>query len=143
MLTRAGIDTNRWSGRDIAHHLTRDTVARNWTWPTTSDLHSPTGYLAWRLHQIDWTGPSPTEHAYTARKQRLREHAERAATRHRQHQMIASAEHRAAMLAQCRRALPTARSHTPVSPARHTEPTGMYSACITTSDKPHAEARLG
>lgn len=142
VLTRAGIDTTRWSGRDIAHHLTRDTVARNWTWPATGELHSPTGYLAWRLHRVDWTGPSPTEHAHTARKQRLREHAERAAACHRQRQTIASAEHRAAMLAQCRRTLRTARSHAPDSPPRHTEPTGTHSACITTSDKPHAGARL-
>ncbi|MGW3483886.1 replication protein [Rhodococcus indonesiensis] len=140
VLTRAGIDTTRWSGRDIAHHLTRDTIARNWTWPTTADLHSPTGYLTWRLRHIDWTRPSPTEDAHTARQERLRERADRAAARHRRHQTIAGAEHRAAMLDQCRRALRAARSPRPAPPPRQTEPTGTRSAGIRTSDKPHAES---
>ncbi|QSE72460.1 replication protein [Rhodococcus sp. PSBB049] len=142
VLTRAGIDTTRWSGRDIAHHLTRDTIARNWTWPTTADLYSPTGYLTWRLRHIDWTRPSPTEDAHTARQQRLRERAERAAARHRQHQTIAGAEHRAAMLDQCRRALRTAWPPRPAPPTRQTEPTGTHSAGIPTSDKPHVESGM-
>lgn len=61
LLLEAGIDTDRWTGVDIAHALNRDGSARGWTWPTADAMTSPLRLVAFRLSQLDWTGPSPTE----------------------------------------------------------------------------------
>lgn len=61
LLREAGIDTDRWTGIDIAAALTHDGTTRGWTWPTTDSMKSPLRLVTWRLTQLDWTGPSPTE----------------------------------------------------------------------------------
>ncbi|WP_157662877.1 hypothetical protein [Prescottella equi] len=61
LLREAGIDTDRWTGIDIAAALTLDGTTRGWAWPTTDSMRSPLRLVAWRLAQIDWSGPSPTE----------------------------------------------------------------------------------
>ncbi|MET4614119.1 hypothetical protein ABIC28_005132 [Rhodococcus sp. PvR044] len=70
LLVEAGIDTDRWTGVDIAQALTLDGIARGWTWPTTESMTSPLRLVAWRLRQLDWSGISPTE-----RKVADRQHA--------------------------------------------------------------------
>ncbi len=35
LLVAAGIDTDRWTGADVAQALNHDGTARGWTWPTT------------------------------------------------------------------------------------------------------------
>lgn len=64
------VDTDRWTGRDIARALSDDTQRRGWTWPRTGSLDSPIKFLHWRLARIDWTGPSPSERAAEAKRQR-------------------------------------------------------------------------
>ncbi len=61
LLLEAGIDTERWTGSDIAQSLNRDGAARGWTWPTTEAMTAPLRLVAYRLSQLDWTGPSLTE----------------------------------------------------------------------------------
>lgn len=61
LLVEIGIDTDRWTGIDIAAALTLDGTTRGWTWPTTASMKSPLRLVAWRLAQLDWSGPSPTE----------------------------------------------------------------------------------
>jgi len=61
LLVDAGIDTDRWTGIDIAQALNHDTATRGWTWPTTEAMTSPLRLVAHRLSRLDWTGPSPTE----------------------------------------------------------------------------------
>ncbi|MGW0022158.1 hypothetical protein ACWDUD_27925 [Rhodococcus sp. NPDC003382] len=61
LLVEAGIDTDRWTGIDIADALTLDGTKRGWTWPTTESMTSPLRLVAFRLSQIDWLGVSPTE----------------------------------------------------------------------------------
>ena len=61
LLVKAGINTERWTGIDIAQALTLDGITRGWTWPTTDSMTSPMGLVAYRLNQLDWSGPSPTE----------------------------------------------------------------------------------
>lgn len=61
LLVEAGIDTDRWTGIDIADALTLDGTRRGWTWPTTESMTSPLRLVAFRLSQIDWLGISPTE----------------------------------------------------------------------------------
>lgn len=95
-LSRHSIDTERWSGRDIARTLDQDTKSRGWTWPNASELNDPVRFLHWRLARIDWSGNSPTEVAIAAKKQRDEERraaAHKAAT---QNQHVASASARAA-----------------------------------------------
>jgi hypothetical protein len=98
-LIRHSIDTNRWSGRDIARTLTEDTKLRGWIWPNISDLKDPVRFLHWRLARIDWSVPSPTELAFAAKKQRdedRRTAANEAAARN---QRVASPSVREAALA--------------------------------------------
>lgn len=95
-LNRHSIDTERWSGRDIARTLDQDTKSRGWTWPNASELNDPVRFLHWRLARIDWSGNSPTEVAIAAKKRRDEERraaAHKAAT---QNQHVASASARAA-----------------------------------------------
>ncbi len=61
LLIDAGIDTDRWTGIDIAHTLNHDGTTRGWTWPTTETMTSPLQLVAYRLSRLDWSGPSPTE----------------------------------------------------------------------------------
>ncbi|WP_156665623.1 hypothetical protein, partial [Rhodococcus phenolicus] len=61
LLLEAGIDTDRWTGIDIAHALNHDGTARGWTWPTAEAMTAPLRLVAYRLSRIDWSGPSPTE----------------------------------------------------------------------------------
>jgi len=70
LLVAAGIDTTRWTGRDIATALNHDGAARGWTWPTLETMTSPLRLVAYRLSLLDWTEPSPTEqtlHGHTHR----------------------------------------------------------------------------
>jgi hypothetical protein len=59
VLERSGVDTTRWSGRDIARELTADTQSRGWVWP--SRIEHPAAFLHFRLGGIDWTRPTPAE----------------------------------------------------------------------------------
>lgn len=68
LLVEAGIDTDRWTGVDIAQALTLDGIARGWTWPTADAMTSPLRLVAWRLRQLDWSGISPTEHKVAGRQ---------------------------------------------------------------------------
>ncbi|MDC3729080.1 MULTISPECIES: hypothetical protein [unclassified Rhodococcus (in: high G+C Gram-positive bacteria)] len=61
LLLDAGIDTDRWTGIDIAHALNHDGTTRGWTWPTAHAMTSPLRMVAFRLSRLDWSGPSPTE----------------------------------------------------------------------------------
>ncbi len=58
-LQQTGIDTTRWTGRDIARQLTTDTQQRGWAWP--NHIARPSAFLRWRMTQLDWTVISPTE----------------------------------------------------------------------------------
>ncbi|EME19381.1 replication initiator protein [Rhodococcus triatomae BKS 15-14] len=69
MLAELGIDTDRWTGIDIAQALTHDGITRGWTWPRTESMTSPLRLVAFRLGQLDWSDTSPTE-----RKVRGRQH---------------------------------------------------------------------
>jgi hypothetical protein len=59
VLERSGVDTTRWSGRDISLELTEDTQNRGWVWP--SRIRHPAAFLQYRLVGIDWTKPTPAE----------------------------------------------------------------------------------
>ncbi|QII03853.1 hypothetical protein BH92_27750 (plasmid) [Rhodococcoides fascians A21d2] len=61
LLVDAGIDTERWSGIDIAATLTHDGISKGWTWPSVAEMTSPLRLVAYRLSLIDWSRPSPTE----------------------------------------------------------------------------------
>ncbi|GAF46916.1 hypothetical protein RW1_035_00600 [Rhodococcus wratislaviensis NBRC 100605] len=98
-LADAGVDENRWRGRDIAAELTRDTQQRGWTWPT--HIERPIGFLRWRLAHIDWTRPSPTEIAQKAAQEARQRIIDRDARLRRRDALVASAEHRQ----RCRQAL--------------------------------------
>lgn len=69
------IDTERWSGRDIARALSEDTKRRGWNWPAVGDLRDPVSYLRRRIARLDWTGPSYSE---LAKAEKARRDAERA-----------------------------------------------------------------
>lgn len=93
VLDRAGIDTTRWTGHDIAAELNRDTRERGWVWP--SEIRRPLELLRWRLQQLDWTQPSPTEQAKHAADQARARLSVRDERRRQQAQTpTASAEHR-------------------------------------------------
>lgn len=103
VIERSGIDTTRWTGRDIAQALTADTVSRGELWPNA--VRSPIGYLTWRLSRLDWSGPSPSEQRATeaARSAQLR--AARDAERERARRATASPERRKAFMEQIRATL--------------------------------------
>lgn len=61
LLVGAGIDTDRWTGSDIANALNRDGNSRGWTWPAAISITSPIGLVAFRLSRLDWSEASPTE----------------------------------------------------------------------------------
>ena len=68
LLVDAGIDTDRWTGIDIAHALNHDGTTRGWAWPTANAMTAPLRLVAFRLSRIDWSGPSPTEQKTHDRK---------------------------------------------------------------------------
>lgn len=76
-LQQSGIDTTRWTGRDISRRLTTDTQQRGWIWP--SDIAQPAAFLRWRLAQLDWTVISATERRLEHDRLRRTEQAERRA----------------------------------------------------------------
>lgn len=111
VLAAAGIDTDRWTGPEIAQALNLDAQDRGWVWPTAEAMTSPIGLLAWRLAQLDWTGPSLTERIVAGRQadgETAASTAYRLVTTHRAAEAAedttqarpASAEHRQAMRAQ-------------------------------------------
>ena len=61
LLVEAGIDTTRWTGADIAQVLNHDGATRGWMWPAAEAMTSPLRLVAFRLSQLDWSGPSLTE----------------------------------------------------------------------------------
>lgn len=78
LLVDAGIDTDRWTGIDIAQALNHDGTTRGWTWPTADTMRSPLRLVAYRLSHLDWTDPSPTERKIHARQQHSETTAEAA-----------------------------------------------------------------
>ena len=109
VLVRTGIDTTRWTGRDIADALTRDTQTRGWTWPDAKSwrtggysVQNPVRYAHMRLSRIDFTGPSPSQQRARIDAQRRAEQAARATEAAEARSRAASAEHRAAMRANWR-----------------------------------------
>ncbi|MFE5703220.1 hypothetical protein [Rhodococcus koreensis] len=118
VLVRTGIDTTRWTGRDIADALTRDTQSRGWTWPDAKSwntggysVQNPVQYAHMRLSHIDFTAPSPSEQRARIDAQRRAEQAARATAVAAARSRAASAEHRSAMRANWR-TLATATSST-------------------------------
>lgn len=103
VIDRAGIDTTRWTGRDIAQALTADTVSRGELWPDT--VRSPIGYLTWRLSRIDWSGLSPSEQRAAEAAHSAQRRAQRDAERERSRRAAASPEHRKALMEQIRATL--------------------------------------
>ncbi|WP_144377017.1 hypothetical protein [Rhodococcus pyridinivorans] len=101
LLLDAGIDTDRWTGIDIAHALNHDGMARGWTWPTAEAMTAPLRLVAFRLSRIDWSGPSPTELQVHGRQQ----HGE----------TTAEAAHRLAKAYRCARAVTSATQKLPAS----------------------------
>ncbi len=67
------VDVTRWTGRDIARALSEDTKRRGWIWPDAGTLHNPIAFLRWRLARIDWSGPSYSEQALSAKTHRDQE----------------------------------------------------------------------
>lgn len=92
----AGIDPTRWTGRDIAQALSRHTADNGQMWPTASEIKSPAAFLRFKLSQLDWTGPSPSEKRAQADEFRRREIAERQAELARRDAAQASSATRAA-----------------------------------------------
>lgn len=105
VLDRAGIDTTRWTGRDIARELTTDTQTRGWVWPT--HITRPTAFLRWRLAHIDWSQPSPTERARENDRTRLAEQATRRRETREQDSHVAHAHTRADIMKYLREHLST------------------------------------
>ncbi len=102
LLRDVKIDTTRWTGRDIALTLSRDTADRGWIWPTRSSLSSPLGYLKRRLDGIDWTGESPSEQRKAADLARKREQQLLENSHVHRTKMAAGPDHRAKILASIR-----------------------------------------
>lgn len=69
-LRACSIDTERWSGRDIARALSDDTKLRGWIWPEVGTLSNPIRFLRWRLARMDWSGPSFSEQAMAVKLRR-------------------------------------------------------------------------
>ena len=103
VIERSGINTTRWTGRDIAQALTADTVSRGELWPNA--VRSPIGYLTWRLSRLDWSGPSPSEQRATEAARSAQRRAERDAERERARRATASPERRKAFMEQIRATL--------------------------------------
>ncbi|MGH7961442.1 MAG: replication protein, partial [Candidatus Binatia bacterium] len=111
LLRDVEIDTTRWTGRDIAQTLSRDTADRGWIWPTRSSLISPLAYLRRRLDGIDWTGESPSEQRKSADLARKREQELLENSHVQRTKMAANPEHRAKILASIRAHLTCKQQH--------------------------------
>lgn len=61
VLTRAGIDPQRWTALDIKAMLDADAQRRGWIWPAV--IEKPAAFLRQRLRGLSFTGPSPSERA--------------------------------------------------------------------------------
>lgn len=96
VIRSAGIDTARWTGRDIARALSRHTAETGQIWPTASEINSPAAFLRFKLSQLSWTGQSPSEVREQADATRLREIAIRKAEHARRDAAAASTTNRAA-----------------------------------------------
>lgn len=103
VLVNTDIDPARWTGRDIAHELTRDTQSRGWVWP--AQLTRPTAFLRWRLAQIDWSQPSPAERARDNDRTRLAEQTARRLETHERDSHVAHAHTRAEIMQHLREQL--------------------------------------
>lgn len=99
------VDPARWSGRDIAVTLNADTRRRGWTWPTRDTLKHPVRYLRWRLAQLDWSLPSPTERAEAVKQRRDAERREAARVAAERAARVATDDVRAGAMAMIRQAL--------------------------------------
>lgn len=95
VIAGAGIDLERWRGRDIVVRLDQQWAQRRWAVP--AGIRSPLGYLRWRLAQIDWSEPSPLDLAARHRAAAERDAAERAEDR-RQRQAASTREGRRAAM---------------------------------------------
>ncbi|MFI7166910.1 replication protein [Rhodococcus erythropolis] len=100
VLEKTDIDVTRWTGRDIARELTKDTQTRGWVWPTS--LTHPVAFLSWRLAQIDWSGVTPAERARENDRMRLAEQARRRQEAAERSSRAASAATRAAIVRRSR-----------------------------------------
>jgi hypothetical protein len=100
VLEKADIDVTRWTGRDIARELTKDTQTRGWVWPT--QLTRPVAFLSWRLAQIDWSGSTPAERARKNDEVRCAEQAARREAARVRELNVASPATRAAIVQQFR-----------------------------------------
>ncbi|MCE4265362.1 hypothetical protein [Rhodococcus globerulus] len=105
VLASTDIDVTRWTGRDVAHELTRDTQSRGWVWPT--QITRPTAFLRWRLAQIDWSQPSPAERARENDRTRLAEQAARRRETRERDSHVADAHTRAEIMQHLRAQLST------------------------------------
>ncbi|MFD6356697.1 hypothetical protein [Nocardia tengchongensis] len=61
VIAAAGIDLARYSGRDLAIMIDRDSAARGWTWPNRVD--NAAAFLRARFALMNFDGPSPSEQA--------------------------------------------------------------------------------
>ncbi len=104
------VDPERWTGRDIAFALTEDTRRRGWIWPTRDSLRHPVRYLRWRLAAIDWSLPSPTERAESAKRRRDAERRAAASALAERAEKAASEEVRVTAMARIRGLLQDKRS---------------------------------
>lgn len=104
------VDTERWSGRDIATALNEDTRRRGWIWPSRGSLKHPVRYLRWRLAAIDWSLPSPTERAEAAKHLRDAERRTTARVLAHRNAQTASAGTRQSAMTQIRELLQGKRS---------------------------------
>lgn len=59
VVEQSGLDTTRWTGRDLVEAINADTKRRGWTFPDRLD--NPAAWLRWRLANLDLTSPSPSE----------------------------------------------------------------------------------
>ncbi|OFV72800.1 hypothetical protein RERY_66160 [Rhodococcus erythropolis] len=112
-IRRAGIDPNRWTGRDIARALSQHTADTGQIWPTASEIKFPVAFLRFKLSQLDWTRPSPGEKRAEADATRRREIAERHAESARRRMVTASASSRAAARAAFAEHLANAQTEPP------------------------------
>jgi hypothetical protein len=94
------MDVTRWTGRDIARELTKDTQSRGWIWP--AHLTRPVAFLQWRLARIDWSKLSPAELARENDRARLAEQAARRQKTRERDAHVADAATRAAIVQRSR-----------------------------------------
>lgn len=57
VIAKAGIDTTRWSGRDIRRRMDQELRDQGFAWPDV--VSSPAAFLLLQLRRIDWSVPNP------------------------------------------------------------------------------------